>query len=184
MKAFTGATFAALCALALSGCIASTAPILTDSNAVLGESLKLQLFGLRDGAAHDPERASFKWNGKLYAHAGGGMKEVRGFSLHPFEGGDYILQETPANRKDIIEYAVLHPIADGVYQVLAIDEADADEPTRTAACGKDDKLVPSSCRITTREQLFAFARATATHRKTTGGLAIRLADEPQRKSRR
>jgi len=171
----------AVCAVLLSGCIDSAAPILTDSQAVFGESLKLQLYTLREGAAHDPELASFKWDGKLYAHTGGGMKEVRGFTLYPFEAGDYILQETPANRKDVTEYAVLHPIADGVYQVLAIDEADADEPTRNAACGKGDKNGGSACRITTREQLFDFARATAAHRKATGGLAILLADDPARR---
>jgi hypothetical protein len=34
-----------------------------------------------------------------------------------------------------------------------------------------------ACRIETREQLFAFARATAARRKTDGGLAIRLPDD-------
>jgi len=181
VKTLTGAAAAALCALALSGCIDSAAPVLTDSQAVLGESLKLQLYTLRDGAAHDPELASFKWDGKLYVHAGGGMKEVRGFSLHPFEAGDYILQETPANRTNVTEYAVVHPVAEGVYQVIAIDEADADEAARTAGCGKSDKNDASPCRVTTREQLFAFARATAARRKTTGGLAIRLGDDPARR---
>ena len=76
----------------------------------------------------------------------------------------------------ITEYALLHKLAEGVYQVIAIDEADADEPTRAAYCGKGDKTDPSPCRIATRDQLFAFARATAARRKTDGGLVIRLPD--------
>ena len=53
------AAFAALCALALSGCINSSGPILTDAQPVLGPHLNLQLYALRDGHAHDPERARF-----------------------------------------------------------------------------------------------------------------------------
>jgi len=79
---------------------------------------------------------------------------------------------------------VLHKLAEGVYQVIAIDEADADEPTRAAYCGKGDKTDPSPCRIENRDQLFAFARATAARQKTEGGLVIRLPEDPERPARR
>ncbi|MEI9803885.1 MAG: hypothetical protein WDN48_04715 [Pseudolabrys sp.] len=82
----------------------------------------------------------------------------------------------PAKRVRITEYALLHKIADGVFQVLPIDEEDADEPTRVAYCGKGEPNDPSPCRIQTRDQLFAFARATAARRKDDGGLVIRLPD--------
>ncbi len=181
------AAIAALCALSLSGCIDSSSPILPDSQPVFGPRVKLQLFTLRKGFARDPAQANFVWNGALYAHAGGGMREISAFSVHPFEAGDYIIQEVPARRARISEYALLHKLAEGVYQVIAIDEADADEPTRTAYCGKGDKTDPSPCRIETRDQLFAFARATAARRKDDGGLAIRLPDgleRPERSARR
>jgi hypothetical protein len=171
------AVIAALCAFPLSGCIDSTGPVLPDPQPVFGPRLKLQLYGLREGYANDPQRANFNWNGALYAHAGGGLREVSAFSVHPFEAGDYIIQEVPAKRVRITEYALLHKLAEGVYQVIAIDEADADEPTRAAYCGKGDKADPSPCRIATRDQLFAFARATAARRKTDGGLVIRLPDK-------
>ena len=106
------------------------------------------------------------------------MGEVSAFSVNPFENGDSIVQEVPRKRPRITEYALLHKIADGVYQVLAIDENDADAPTRAAYCGKGDAKDPSPCRITTREQLFAFARATAARRKQDGGLAILLPPAP------
>jgi hypothetical protein len=81
------------------------------------------------------------------------------------------------------EYAVMRKLTEGVYLVTVIDEADADEQTRAAHCGKGEKN-DRSCRITTREQLFAFARATAARQKNDGGLAIRLRDDEQKPTRR
>ena len=52
----------------------------------------------------------------------------------------------------------------------------ADEPTRAKFCTKS---AMSSCRITTREALMAFAQATATKRDPKGGLAI-IAAPPNR----
>ena len=173
------AAVAAFCALALSACVDSMGPILPDSQPIFGPRLKLQLYGLRKDYAVEPEQVTFKWNGALYTHAGGGLRETKAFSVHPFEGGDYIIQEVPAKRPRILEYAVLHKLADGVYQVIAISEDDADEKTRAAYCGKGTRTDPSGCRIETREQLIAFARATAARHHTDGGLAIRL-DSPQK----
>ena len=168
-----------LAALALAGCIDSSGPILSDSQQAFGPKLRVQLYTLRDGHAQEPEQALFTGNGALYEHAGGAMREVSAFSVHPFEGGDYIIQEVPVKRPRITEYALLHKLADGVYLVQAIDEDDADEPTRAAFCGKGDAKDPSPCRIATREQLFAFARATAARRKPDGGLALLLPAEAE-----
>jgi hypothetical protein len=185
VRSFTlRAAGAALFALSLSGCVDSVGPILSDPQPVFGPRLRLQFYSLRKGFAHEPEQATFNWNGALYAHASGGMKDFSGFSVHPFEGGDYIIQEVPTKRPRITEYGLLHRIADGAYQVIAIDEDDADAPTRTAFCGKGDKPDPSPCRITTREQLFAFARATAARKKDDGGLVLRLPDGSERPSKR
>jgi len=175
------ATITALIALSLAGCIDSSHPIMPDAQPEFGPRLNLQLFGLRKGYAREPQQVSFTWNGALYAHAGGGLREVSAFSLHPFEGGDYIVQIVSAKRARISEYALLHRLVDGVYQVVAIDETDADEPTRTAYCGKGDRTDPSPCRIETREQLFAFARATAARQKDDGGLVVRLPDGAERR---
>jgi len=171
------ASFATLAALALSGCIQASGPVLTGGEQMFGPKLRLQLYGLRDGYARDLETVSFAWNGSLYAHAGGGLKDVAAFSVHAFEGGDTIIQTVPAKPGQPTEFAVAHRLADGVWQVLPIDEADADEATRAAFCKKADK---TSCTIETREQLLAFARATAAQRKDSGGLAIRLPDDKRR----
>ena len=171
------AAFAALCSLALSGCIDSSGPVLADAQPVLGPKLNLQLYALRDGHAHDPERARFTWNGKLYLQSGHGMNDVKGFTVHPFEGGEYIIQSLSARHPQLAEYALMHPLAEGVYQVIAIDEDDADASVRTANCKHPGG---TACRIETREQVFAFARATAAKKKTSGGLAIRLDDASPR----
>jgi hypothetical protein len=166
----------ALCALSLSACVDSSGPILTDAQPLLGPKLRLQLYTLHKGLASEPEQATFTWDGKLYAHAGGGMTDFRAFSVHAFEGGDFIVQDVPVKRPHINEYGLMRKLADGVYLVRAIDEDDADAATRAAQCGKGDKADPASCRIKTREALFAFARATAAKRYNDGGLVIRLAD--------
>jgi hypothetical protein len=166
---------AALCGLALSGCIDSSGPILTDAQPVLGPKLNLQLYALRDGHALNPERARFSWNGKLYLQSGHGMNDVKGFTVHPFEGGDFIIQSLPTRHPQITEYALMRKLAEGVYQVIVIDEDDADAATRAAECKHPSG---AACRIETREQLFTFARATAAKRKTDGGLAIQLDDAP------
>jgi hypothetical protein len=177
------AAAAVLFALSLSGCVDSSNPIMPDAQAVLGQRLRLQFYGLRNGVAHEPEQATFKWNGTLYVRTGGGMRDVGGFSIHPFENGDFIVQETPAKRPHMFEYALMHKLLDGVYQVIVIDEDDADEATQTGQCGKGTKSDPASCRIQTRDQLFAFARATAARHRDTGGLVIRLPDEEEKPAR-
>lgn len=163
----------ALCALLLAACVDSSDPILTDAQSVFGPKFQLQFFSLRKGVAYDPERATYVWNGTHYIHASGGMDDVRAFSVHPFEGGDYIVQSVPGERERTTEYALLHTLADGVYLLTPVDEDDADNATRAANCRK---VGQSSCRIETQAQLFALARASAARRKDTGGLVIRLPD--------
>ena len=181
MKPFiVRAALAALCALSLSGCIGSSAPILTDAKPLLGERLTLQLYGMRKGFAVEPEQVAYRWNGTHYVRTRG-SRSMNDFTVHPFEGGDRIVQTVPSSPTRKTEYALLHPLMDGVYYVVVIDEADADDATRSANCAKSSDY---SCRVTTREQLFAFARATAARQKDNGGLAIRLPDKPEQPAKR
>jgi hypothetical protein len=161
-------------ALSLSACIDSATPILTDSQPLLGTNFNLQFFSLRKGLAHDPQRARYVWNGQRYMHAGGGMEDAKAFTVHAFDGGDLIAQSVPDERGSKIEYGVLRRLADGVFLLVPVDEDYADEATRARYCERVEK---SSCRISTREQLFALAHATAARRADSGGLVIRLADD-------
>jgi hypothetical protein len=167
-------------ALLLAGCVQSEGPILSDSAQPFGTTLKLQLYGLSKGFARDPQSVSFKWNGHYYTRASGGLRDVSGFTVHPFEGNDFLIQTVPAKPRSLTEFAIAHSLAEGVWQVVPIDEADADAPTRDAYC----KSSKGACVIETRQQLLAFARATAAQQKTEGGLAIRLPDAADRASPR
>jgi hypothetical protein len=167
------AAAAALCALSLSGCVDSDGPILTDSQPLFGNDVRLQFYTLRKGFVDEPEQASFKWQGERYIHTGGGMTDVTAFTVHRFEGRAYIVQSAAAKRQNIIEYAVAHKLAEGVYQVTAIDEDDADGATRKRYCKQVDD---SHCRISSPRQLIAFARATDARQKNEGGLVLRLSD--------
>ena len=175
------AAAAALFALTLTGCIESTAPILADAEPVFGKHLRLAVYSLRKGFAHEPGEVTFNWNGALYARASGALRDIAAFSAHPFESGDYIIQAVPSRRTAMTEYALLHRLAEGVYQVIPIDENDADDPTRAAYCKTANG---SRCRIETRAQLFAFARATAARQKDDGGLVLRLPGTPERPAHR
>lgn len=167
------AIFSALSALFLSACVDSAAPILTDAKPVFGPTFRMQAFSLRKGFAREPEQATYTWDGKNYAHAAGGMADIKAFTAHPFEAGDFIIQSVADERDRRTEYALMHRLADGVYLVTPVDEDDADAATRAANCGKGDKY---SCRVETQTQLLALARASAAKRKENGGLVIRLPD--------
>jgi hypothetical protein len=165
---------AALCVFSLAGCIDSAAPILKESKALFGPTLKLQLYTLHGGFAADPERVDYKWDGALYAPVPGGAKGYDAFSVHPFKAGTFIIQSRPTGNPGRIEYAVIRKLADGVFQVNPIDEVDAGKKTRAAYCGKANG---AACRIETRGQLFAFARGTAARPRDKGGLVIRLPED-------
>ena len=176
-RAFTRALLITA-SLLLAGCVQSEGPILSDSAQPFGKTLKLQLYGLSKGFARDPQSVSFSWNGHHYTRSGGGLREVSGFTIHSFEGDDLIIQTVPSKPRNPTEFAIAHKLAEGVWQVIPIDDADADGPTRDAFCRKSTK---AGCVIETRQQLLAFARATAAQRKDDGGLAIRLPDGSERK---
>jgi len=67
------------------------------------------------------------------------------------------------------EYAIARKLADGTYLLFAVDEGDADEAMRNNTCGTNFHV---GCHVTTREEVLAFARATAAKRHSTGGLAL------------
>jgi hypothetical protein len=155
-------------ALALTGCISSTAPILSDAKPVLGERGLIHLFTLSQGAAHDPSVISFQWSGSRYLVRGKAIG-FSDFTAHPYEGRDWIVQSTTQRAPQRIEYGLARRLADGTYLLVPINEDDADAPTREKFCTKTQD---ASCRIATPEQLFVFARASADKPVEGGGLAV------------
>jgi hypothetical protein len=150
-------------AISLSGCISSTVPILGDAKAILGERIELHLFAPRldsatpgEGGLRHQGVASMQWTGGRYV-VRNRADLVTDFTVHAFEGRDLIVQTLPRAPRPV-EYALARRLADGTYMVLPIDEDTVDEETRAKFCTKTQG---ASCRITTPEQLFVFARAMA-----------------------
>ena len=165
----------ALTSFALTGCISSTAPILGDAKAILGDHIDLHVFAPRPGSAPDGGLrhqgvATVQWNGGRYVVRSRGDL-LSDFTIHAFEGRDLIVQTTPRAPRPI-EYALARRLSDGVYAVVPIHEEVADEATRAKFCTKTQE---APCRITTPEQLFVFARAMADNaegRQDTGIVVI------------
>jgi hypothetical protein len=160
-------------AIALTGCISSTGPVLSDAKPVLGERGLIHAYTLSQGTAHDPEVVSFQWSGSRYLVRGKSIGYSE-FTAHPYEGRDWIVQGTTQRAPHRIEYGLARKLADGVYQLVAIDENDAQAPAREKFCTKTQD---ASCRIATPEQLFVFARASADKPMEGGGLAVVVAGD-------
>ena len=171
---------AILCAMSVSACVDSSGPLLPDAQPLFGGQLRLQFYSLRKGIADEPEQATYKWDRGTYRRTGGGMTDIGSFSLHPLARDTFVVQSAAAKRPGMFEYAIARRLVDGVYQVIAIDEADTGRVTRARFC---KRASDSSCRIETRNQLYAFARATAERRRGQGGLVLRLADGVAESSR-
>lgn len=157
-------------ALLLAGCVDSAAPLLGDAKPVFGPTVRLHGYTMIEGQASGPEIGTFRWDGAQYRVVGRPTFDVAAFTAVAFAGDDLIVQAKSSRPKiKGIEYALAHKLADGVYQMSAIDEADADEATRTKFCAGGGS---SSCRVATSEALLAFARATAAKPFRIGSLAI------------
>jgi hypothetical protein len=173
-RACLPAAAAAIALLALAGCISSTAPILTDASPVLGERGQIHLYTLADGAARDPTTITYQWNGSRYLVRGKSIG-ITDFTLHPYEGRDFVIVTTSQRTPHVIEYGLARKLADATYLLVPLNEDDADSATRDMFC---TKTAEASCRVATTEQIFAFARATADKPIEGGGLAVMLATPP------
>src|SRR5262249_61484743 len=98
----------------------------------------------------------------------GGAGDFTHFTIHPYEGRDLITQSQTSRGSTTIEFGLARRIAEGVYLIIPIQEDDADQPTRERFCTKTQG---ADCRISTPEQLFVFARATAARDEDNGGVA-------------
>jgi hypothetical protein len=152
----------------LAGCINAPSPILSDANAILGEQGEIHFFSAPGSGPREHSVMNFEWSGSRYVFSGR-SGSISDFTAHPFEGRDLIVQSTAARAPRLTEYAIARKLADGVYMVFPINEDDVDEATRARFCTKTQV---ASCRITTPEQLFVFAKATAAKDEEAGGIAV------------
>src|SRR5215475_11175870 len=156
-------------ALSLTGCISATGPILGDAKAILGDRIQVHAFASPKDGTRDYSTGIFEWSGSRYVRRSGDFTD---FTIHPYEGRDLIIQSQASRGSSIIDFGLARRIAEGVYLIIPIQEEDADEPTRSRFCTKTQG---ASCRISTPEQLFVFARATAARDEDNGGVAVVVA---------
>jgi hypothetical protein len=166
----------------LAGCVDSAAPLLTGAQPVLGSSVRIHGYSLKEGRANGPTVGTFRWDGAQYRVVGRPTFDVATFTVVSFAGDDLIVQsrhapiiQTRNAQPDlhIVEYALARKLADGVYSLATIDEADADEATRTKFC---TRRAGSSCRLETPEAVLAFAQATAAKPDPKRTVAIIVGD--------
>lgn len=170
-KLWTGAVLLAVSALA--GCISATAPILADAQAILGDQIEVHLFSNPKGGGRPHTVVTYQWNGSRYLPRGP-SQDFGEFTIHPYEGRDLIVQIRAVRAPRPTEFALARRLAERVYLLIAINEEDADEVTRERFCSKTQD---ASCRISTPEQLFVFARATAAKEEESGGIAVIVPSE-------
>jgi len=163
--------FVALAGLLPAACIDSKMPILTDAKPLFGKQARFHFYDLHEGGAKQEKAVTYKWNGSRYAISGK-RNDMEDFTIHAFEGSDFIVQGLSPKKGRSVEYALARKLADGVYLVIVIDESDADEATRAKFCMKAES---GPCSVETQDQLFGLARATAAKPRQQGGLAVLVA---------
>ena len=169
-KRHVGCVAALLATLLVTGCVDSAAPLLTGAQPLFGPTVRIHGYSLSEGRATGPDVGNFRWDGAQYRVVGRPTFDVATFTAVALAGNDLVIQSRSSRpRVKGIEYALARKLADGTYFLAAIDEADADEATRTKFCAKS---ADSSCRMATPEALLAFARATAARPEPKGSLAI------------
>jgi hypothetical protein len=174
--------------LATAACVTSTESILGDAKAILGERGLLYVFAPPKDGGRDVLRFSFQWSRDRYLTGRPGTTGSGEFTAHPFEGRDLVLQWKGAalwsqKRKLAVRqvtYYLARKVAEGAYLFFPISENDVDEAARKRFCTSSPETV---CRISTPEQLFVFARATAEKEEQDAGMAIIVPSRPQGKKR-
>lgn len=165
-------------ALATGACVSSTEPILSDARAILGERGQLHIFSAPKDGARTVLRYDFQWRRDRYVTTPGRRAQPIEFSAHPFEGRDLVVQWKSAltwspKQKQAglrpVTYFLLRKVAEGAFLMLPVTEDDVDEATRKRFCVKSPE---TTCRISTPEQLFAFARAAAEKEDPDAGIVV------------
>jgi hypothetical protein len=154
-----GLAAAVTAALALSACVESQVPLITDTRPLLGQQFEVHLYEtFIDGKATDFHTSSYYWKDGQYVRGSGLARDAKRFVAQPLAANDFLLQSTDDSAK-IFNYWIGRKLAVGVYMIFPVDETDADDATRTAVCGKDQP--EGICRVGAYDQLVTMARATA-----------------------
>ena len=165
-------------ALTTGACVSSTEPILSDARAILGEGGQLHIFSAPKDGVRNVTRYSFQWRRDRYVTGSRpGRTGPIEFTAHAFEGRDLVVQWksatlwSPKQKRALrpVTYFLLRKVAEGAYLLFPVTENDVDESIRKRFCIKSPE---TTCRISTPEQLFAFARAAAEKEAQDAGIVV------------
>jgi hypothetical protein len=146
--------------LALSGCVESQMPLMTDAKPLLGQQFEVHLYeSFVDGKATDFHTSVYHWQDGQYVRGSGMARDAKRFVAQPLAANDFLIQSSDEDAK-VFYYWIGRKLATGVYLIFPLNETDADQATRGAACGTDQP--EGICRVRNFDQLVTLARATAT----------------------
>lgn len=150
---------AAIAAFALSACVESRVPLITNAQPVLGQQFEVHLYeDFVDNKAGAVHVSAYQWRDGQYVRANGLARDARRFVAQPLGGNDFLIQSSDEGKQAYL-YWIGRKLAPGVYLIFGVDEADADETTRKAICGTDRP--DGVCWVTARDELITLAQATA-----------------------
>jgi len=146
-------------ALALSGCVESQMPLMTEAKPLLGQQFEVHLYeSFVDGKANDFHTSVYQWKDGQYVRGSGLARDAKRFVAQSLAANDFLIQSSDDDGK-VFYYWIGRKLAVGVYSIFPLNETDADMATRNAACGVNQP--EGICRVRNYDQLVALARATA-----------------------
>jgi hypothetical protein len=161
-----------LSAFSVTACVQSQTPLITDAKPLLGQQFQVHLYEeFVDNKATDVHAPFYRWQNGEYVRTSGLARDAKRFVAEPLAGSDFVIQSTDDQGKEYL-YWIGRRLTPGVYLLFGIDEMDADDATRKAACGAD--RTEGICRVTDHQQLLTLARASATKPPRNPALGVVL----------
>ena len=174
----TGLAVALTATLTLAACVESHVPLMTNALPLLGHQFEVHLYEtFVDGKASDFHTSTYSWKDGQYVRGSGWAGDAKRFVAQPLAANDFLLQSGDGNAK-IFNYWIGRKLAVGVYLIFPLDETDADDATRAAACGKD--MPEGICRVDAYHHLVTLARATAAKPVRDAALGVVLSRDRER----
>ncbi len=164
--------FASVAALFLSGCVQSEKPLVADAKPLMGDKFEVHFYeDFVDGKANALHTASYQWTGKNYVLVRGSNDRVKSFVGVVLDQDNFLVEGVYKGSSQF-SYWIARKMVDGAYLIVPVDEDDADDAMRSAACS--GKKVEGQCFVETEENIIKLAKATAskTLRHPTLGVLI------------
>lgn len=156
------------------GCVQSDKPLLSDAKPSMGQSFEAHFFeNFVDGKASVVHTAYYRWIDQHYVLVRGSNNRVVSFTSIALDDENYVVEGAVKETAEL-NYWVARKMVDGVFLIVSVNEADADEVTRAAAC--TGRKAEGFCFVEKQAELIKLAKATASkamRNPTLGVLVLR-----------